>query len=437
MGADMAPDENSGYWLVMDGDYGVAYHFNSRNLEVRSSASELVYPVPNAETLQGCSMVATDGKYVYMKNKTEIMKVELLTGSIVGSLQTGKILVQNIVDCIVMYYVEYDGENFNICRAYLPEMKLDVLDSFEAPSKVYAEHGTTYIDGSMRWILFNPELLGLMEEELKNPESSYQKLTIYGQENDFSDMWTNEKFWDEDFLTWQDMFWYGVQEKSGIRAFVEYHYHMEDGTLSKRTGIIDGCSFGTGELHDHFNPEITEISGPTVINGPWQTVHGQNIQGTVSGKPSGEFSVEQCSFGTEPAKLYLCCDGYYTEFADISFKIREDREDAIYGITYDNRLVQLSYDGTVCNTLYTGEDTLLGLVIVESYIYFADGDELLELDVKTNQYRVLVRQEHLSSLGYYTKDGQPFIYINATVGMAWNQHAYNLETGKIQAAVAL
>ena len=427
---------NLNSWLITEVESGIAYRLTEDPFEIKSSVSDLAYRVPNTGNLERCRILAADGKHAYINDDIQILKIDLVNGEVVGTVETGKVMVQSILDGLVMYYMEYDGEHFNACRIYLPEMKLDILGSFVAPPKVYLENGTSYIDGSMRWIIFNPKLLDFAEKELENPESACKKLMIYGQEHDFSDMWTNEKFWDEDYLIWQDMFWYGVQEKSGIRAFEEYHYHPEDGTLTTRIGIIDGCSFGTGESHDHFNPDITEIVTPKLVNSSWMPAPGQDIQGPLPPKPEGSVSLEQCGFSNSPEKLFLYEKGYYTEFADVAFKMRLDQEDAIYGITQDNKLVQLSYDGTVCNTLYTGENTLRGLVIHEGCVYFADGDELLKLDLAENQYRVLVKQEYLSSIGYHTQDDKAFIYFNASAGMARERNAYNIETEQLEDVTA-
>lgn len=417
-------------WLVTDGNTAVMYRLGMWNLEVKSSVSDLVYPIPNAEALQSYSAMATDGEHVYMQKDTEILKVELLTGKVVGTLPTGKILIQHIVENFAMYYVEYDGENFNYCLAYLPEMKQAVLDTFEAPEKVYPMR-THYTDGSMRWVLLNPVMLELLEKELQNPDSPYKTPTVYGEKVDFSDFWNSEILWNE-YLSERYLFLYSVQEMSGIRATVEYHYHMEDGSLTTRTGIIDNCFFGTGQLHDHYVPEITEIPGPSVVNGSWKMAPGQDIQGELTPKPSGDFSVEQYSFGAGPEKLYLCQNGQYTEFADIAFQKKSSQEDAIYGTTADNKILQLSYDGTVCNTLYTGTDISNNIVILENSVYFVDGDELLQLDMATNQYRVLIKQKYLNEVGLRIQDNKTLICFNAYAGLAWNQHGYNIETGQVE-----
>ena len=422
---------NASSWLVMDGDSGIEYRLGYEGLKILSSVQGVAYPVPNVEALQDYYARATDGRYVYMLGDTELIKVELQTGEILDSIQLERIMVSTIVDDFVMYCITYDGAQFNACRVYLPEMKLDVLNGFDAPEKLYVETGTHYIDGSLRFILLNPELIALLERELQNPESPYRKPVIYGHEADFSQLWTTEKFWDEQFLMWQDMFLFGVQEMSGIRAFVEYHYHLEDNTLTTRTGIIDGCSFGTGDPHDHFKPEITEIDGPVAVNGPWQPIPGLDIQGAMTEKPAGEFTVEQRSFGTGPAKLYLCRGGRFTELAELSLQNMTELADGICGITQDNRIVKLSYDGKVCNTLYAGSGPLQDIIYLENGFYVVDGDRLVEIDLSTGQSRVLVQQEYMWDIEFWNKE-EGTIYFLASEGLTHQQHTYDPAAGTLE-----
>ena len=113
------------------------------------------------------------------------------------------------------------------------------------------------------------------------------------------------------------------------------------------------------------------------------------------------------------------------------------QENAIYGTTEDNRILQLSYDGKVCNTLYTGTDISDDLVILENSIYFIDGEELLQMDMATNQYRVLVKQKYISAVNLRTQEDKTLIYFRASEGLAWNQHGYNIETGTIETVTGL
>ena len=420
-------------WLIVEKDGGVEYSFDAESFTVMRDG-KAVYHVPNQKELEGYHTWAADGKYGYIKNDTEILKIDLQTGDVIGSIQIGRILcIRRIVDSFVWYYVEHDGEHFNICRVYLPEMKRDVLDSFAAPANVYEDDDTyTRSDGNyIRWVIRNPEMMELLETELKKPESSYQKPTFHNEVVDFSFVWQKENVLNEWDLNQLDMFLYTVQEKSGIQAFVEYEYHIPSNTLTTRTGIIDNCYFGTGDPHDHFKPEITEIAGPTVVNSSWKPIPNQDIQGVIPEKPMGTFTVEQLRFGTDPMKLYRKQNGYLTELAELSFKTRQDREDAIYGITQDNRLVQLSYDGTVCNTLYTGIGTLRDIMYLQNGFYLVDDNQIIEIDMATGQYRVLIEQDYLWDIDYWNeKEGT--IYFLASEGLAYQQHKYDPVTAVLE-----
>ena len=425
-------------WLISEGDSAVCYSLENYFPDgyfIASSAHQKIYTVPGSETLSADYVVpiAADMEFAYLASDSAVLKLDLLTGETAASVSCGKILASAVMDHYMLYYAEHTGEAINICRVYLPEMKRDVLDSLEAPAKIYEDDNTGALSGNgkLRWAIRNPEMMELLEAELKNPESSYQKAVFNEEEVDFSFVWTREDPLEERALNDLDMFLYTVQEKSGIRAFAEYEYDLKAGQLSVRTAIIDSCYFGTGKPHDHELPEITEIDGPTVVNGPWNPTPGWDIQGTVTGKPSGSFSVEQRRFGTGPVKLYLKENGYLTEIAEMSLQNMQLRDDGIWGITQDNRVVQLSYDGTVCNTLYAGSGALKDIIYLEKGFYLVDNGQLVEVDAEAGKYRVLVKQEHMWDIDYWSKQ-EGTLYFLASHGLAYQQHKYDPATGTIE-----
>ena len=219
---------------------------------------------------------------------------------------------------------------------------------------------------------------------------------------------------------------------SGIPALTKYTYCFENGSLTSVQGIIDGCSFGTAAPHNHYNPELTRLPEHVMVNGSWQPAPGQDIRGTVSGSVDESLSFASYGYGTDSKKLYLVRDGYYTPYADFTLTNETVRKDARYATTDDNRLVQISHDGSLCNTLYAGKDTLVGFAFYENSIYFSDGDSLIELDLSTNQYRVILKQESIKEVQLWKSQGKTLIGIAAYAGLAIRQLGYDPVTGTVE-----
>lgn len=428
---------NTRSWLISEGDAGILYSLESYypdGLFVSSSAHEEIYPIIDGETLSenGMYLAAADMEYAYMYSDSAIQKIDLLTGETLASVPCGNILSSKTTDHYMLYYAEHAGEAINICRVYLPEMKRDVLDTLEAPYSIRWEVSRSGRDETLSWRIITPELSELLEKELQNPDSSYKTLSIYEEKVDFSSAWDDEDFWDPRHLDFSGMFLFGIQQATGIPIFTEYTYCLTEGSVTTRQGIIDNCAFGTGLPHDHYNPELTRLPEYVMVNGSWQPAPGQDIRGTVSGSVDESLFFAPYGYGTDSKKLYLVRNGRYTPYADFTLTNETVREDARYGVTDDNRLVQISHDGSLCNTLYAGKDTLVGFAFYENSVYFSDGDSLIELDLTTNQYRVILKQESIKEIRLWKSQGKTLIGIAAYAGLAIRQLGYNPVTGTVE-----
>ena len=417
-------------WLIDEGNAGILYTLNSYYtgaMYIDSSVHPDTYSIPGSKALKNAFPVAADMEYVYLVSDTAVAKMELLTGTIAASVPWEGVLDYAVMDHYMLYYAAYTGEAIHIYRIYLPEMKQDLLNTLEPPDSLYFVSPPDLLDEALCWDAITPELAALLDKEFQNSNSPYKYPLIYGEKADFSSEWERENFWDAGYRP--DAFLYGVQEMSGIPALTKYTYCFESGSLTSVQGIIDGCSFGTAAPHDHYNPELTRLPDYVMVNGSWQPAPGQEIRGAVSGSAEENISFEPYGYGTEPQKLYLVRDGYYTLYADFTLKDQILREDARYAITYDNRLVQISHDGSLCNTLYTGKDTLRGFAVYENSIFFGEGERLIELDLSSNQYRVILEQEYLRYVSLMESQDKTVICVAAYAGLAIREIDYDPVTG--------
>ena len=441
---------NTDSWMKLVNGIGIKFSLSkSEQLTVKSSIHTDTYRVPNAKALTDYQAFHTDGKHVYMRSMphkdtvaSEIIKVDLLTGSATDQLQIDNMVTMWVADATVLYYLTHSEGNYHVSRVYLPEMKQDHLRSMEAPWVLcmqYDQAAYKSSSGSLAWTVINPELLAVVEAELKNPDSKYKVI----EEFDYSDIWNAEdplaalysiyqqrQLWSYEKLEW---LYYFIQEDTGIHALLDYSYDPLEDTLTTRTGIICQCDFGSGLPHDHYDPVEYEIPEPVLMGTSWQALPGMDIQVQLpaGSKPEGSIVLEYCSIDGQPAKYYLCEKGAYKEIAlDIKLKefISYDSEDAIYCVTEDNAIIQLSYDGSVYNTLYKSDSELGTILYRGGALYVKEDDAVLEIDVANGQYRVLLQQKYLQNIAL---DGEMGLYISAGKGLSYKNYSYLFETGEI------
>lgn len=435
-------------WMKMVDGYGIQFNMGMDEiLTVESSVHDKTYRVPNAEALTGYGKIHSDGRHVYMislpqrdSSAYEIIKVELLTGTVTDRIQIGSFITRWVENGIALYYLQYSEGSYQVYRIYLPEMKQDLFCTLDAPEKLCVPYSQAFYKSGNTWTVINPELLAKVEKELKNPESQYKNHENY---LDFSELWNAEDpvqalhlFYSEEQIwryQWLDWLYWAVQEDTGIHALLEYSFDPVSGTLTTRTGVIDGCSFGSGMPHDHFDPVEYEIGDPVLVESSWQPLAGMDIKTPLPAgdKPEGDIRILYTSVEGMPEKYYLGIDGVYQETAlETTIKIYSTAygDDAIYCCTEENALIQLSYDGSICNTIYQS-DCILGTVLDGGeFLYVIEDDQILQIDIASGQYRVLLRLDYLSAITFM---GENIIYFRGSEGLSYEDYTYNLETGEI------
>ena len=65
-------------------------------------------------------------------------------------------------------------------------------------------------------------------------------------------------------------------------------------------------------------------------------------------------------------------------------------------------------------------------------VYFSDGDSLIELDLVTNQYREILKQESIKEIQLWPFQGTTLIGIAAYEGLAIQQIGYDPVAGTVE-----
>lgn len=420
-------------WLISTESGSIAYSIPGygRDLYVASSTHEERYMIPNQEQFAKHRYMGTDGKYAYLSNENELLKVELLTGNLVSKIEADSILnwYVTIYDGRVGYYTNNTGEELQIIRVYLPEMRQDILLTLKEPLCMFSLGHAENNLGDLTWSTFNPEFLTVLKAELENPNSKYKST----EQLNFSDIWAMEDPLNMAHRDPMELLSYEIQKDTNIPAFIEYSYNQKNGTTTSRTFIVDGCYFGTGTPDDHFNPIHVDLGTPTVITDSWKSLPGMVIQA-----PLPDTKLEQNSyfvytpFLSTPTKLYLRVDGIYTEILDAQLKCYPDTVDTGSGIcciTQDNKVLQLSYDGSVCNTLYVSSGNIIDYAYQDGFLYVVEDDKILEIDLENYQYRTVVQHTYLSSI---SAEGKDKLYFLVSEGLSSEAYTYNIKDAVIE-----
>lgn len=429
-------------WIKMTDKTGIEFYLDFPDLCVRSSVHYQKYRVPNSEALNAYSPLCTDGKFLYMYAPSELIKVELLSGTVTDRLPISNYVKMACFDSAVLYYVSHSDGYFHIYQVYLPEMRQALLHSVEAP-KVICEQfdqaaGTRQGSGALSWTIINPELLNVVEKELRNPTSQYKKY-------DSTELWQTKDPVQALYITYSEQIlpkyerlewlYHHIQEGYGIHALLQYTYDPVENELTTETGIICQCDFGSHISHDHFHPVEYEIAEPVAIEGLWQQLPGLEIQTELSesSKPKDASDLFYFGFANEPRKLYLGRNGWHTLLTEEPLTAWTDlytgSEKAVYAITKDNRIIQITYDGSVCNTLYVSNGNLVDFAYQDGFLYVIEDDKILEIDLENYQCRVVLQQAYLSNLSFDGKDRLRFL---TSEGLSWKYYTYNVKEAVIE-----
>ena len=128
-------------------------------------------------------------------------------------------------------------------------------------------------------------------------------------------------------------------------------------------------------------------------------------------------------------KPYLNQDGKATKLADI--EAREIASDPyyVYCLTADNTIVQISPDGSICNTIYTSDGVLDDLCYHTGSVYFKENDKVIRIDTVTGTYSAVLRTDGSMSVDSFGEEG---LYILVVQGLYDQQYFFHPDTGELE-----
>ena len=420
-------------WLVLDGDKGIRYWVDSLDYAIHSSVREDVFQIPNSEQLQDYGSIHADGKYAWLRSKTQIAMLHMATGEILQQEQLSRSspLGGVLTDNTVYYTADHSDGQFHIYRIYLPELKVDHLHSFAAPETFFRPNWSASVtkENSIVWTAVNPKILAALEKAIQDPGSP---LRYGGGEK----LWASKyPYTDVEPETLKHAI-YHFQNALDEPAYVHYIYNYAEGTLTTQDGIICHCEYGTGEPHDHGDPVVYEIAQPILAKEEWMPIPGMELQALLQEEqgPEDPWAYRFISFVNIPEKLpYLVENEIYTPLNTAGaknnnlyiFDMYHNGGQGVFYVTKDNRVLQLSYDGSVCNTLYVSDEEITDVAYLDGYFYVLEGKKILQLNIEKGEYRVLIYQEHCKKLETVFMPGGRYLYIRATKGLSSTDYVYN------------
>jgi len=276
--------------------------------------------------------------------------------------------------------------------------------------------------------MLNPEMAAVLEKELANPDSIYIVNNFTGRESDYSSLWSSLSLDAEgQYRHPPYSLLHDIQSHTGIHAWVKCAYNPADGSYTETTGIIDNCWYGSGYSHDHYDPKEYDVS-PS-----WNVSEAASIPNiSLPEEPQKMYEEDIYAYATTD---YAYIDGFICrETASSTFQILFELDltevkfapDYLYGITPDNTLMQVSYDGTVRNTVYTADSgTLSELVYGSGKLYFLENETtLMEIDIPAQTCRSLMAIPYYSNMYL---DAPDVLFFESAKGMSVGMYIADLD----------
>ena len=225
-------------------------------------------------------------------------------------------------------------------------------------------YAPTTTQGQVYWEMLNPAFYEIYLEELNNPNSSLK---------DSADLYL------------------AVQEHYNTPMLVRYSCDFNTGALTADFGWYDTCWQTKDCKHDHFNYENTREEIPILLD--VTPVEIPNFS-----KLTGESPLE----ATDTVDAYVYSEfGYGQPYVSLDYPTRKLADTPIidiecsweyfYCITTEKTILQISYDGKICNTIYTSENTLRDLTCLGNYLYFVDGSTVTCIDEAAGTWKPIVK----------------------------------------------
>lgn len=410
------------------------------------------YCIPLSEAQITYKLLGADGRYAYMHNESQFVRVNLASGETETLLDGQKFCKELpdwnekyfvfLYDNLVLYYVTYENNTLAVNRLYLPTLKQEILYQEQGEFYNIYFYGAGSNNGPVSWDYFHLEFYGFLKNEFANPNSQFKKMPMYGgtEYKDYSEYWEMEN--GLELILLEPLYVRYVQNTTEISSFLKCTYDPVSGKLERKNGLVND-HYGSSEMRAHYNTEITTAPPPDVILTPW-TNFADESPFDLYPKTEPTEKIASCTLVTGVDSyqyLYVKTDGDYRKIMDTPVSVMKDTGSCVVCISADgNEFFAVSYDGTKRVKLYAAKQ---GKIRTDSYYFdmfddryiIYDGDMLVVLDIATAQYRELVRHKNLAYFmpGY---NGRGFpetsIYFIVSVGMHNKAYAIDPDGGRFE-----
>ncbi|MBE6958870.1 MAG: hypothetical protein E7447_06955 [Ruminococcaceae bacterium] len=438
------------YWMDayedMDG-YG-RYHFAIRSyggsvppviIWTHSLEKDLMYYVPvESSRLDDFSVISADGKWAYLLSKDTLCKLELLTGELTTLATKGDgdlyWMVQACgVDTVCIFRVDAERNIRIFYRDLHSDAEKTLYEGVLPVSSPYDfitddTRGLRFnapksTQGTFSWYMMNPDFYEAVQKELANPESPFRKTT---QQN-FSKCWENPEEYPIHASTYPSLC-DRIQDAYDIPYFIKYICDPVSGVVTKDYGIIDTCFYGTGWGHNHFDYEITKNETPEILNETPKEI--PDFVKPIGEIPEAEsidwFVYSDFGYGVP----YFAINDPIRKLADIPVLEMVIGPDFVYCITPEGTIVQISYNGEICNAIYTSENKLYDLFYWNNGLYFIDGSTIIRIDTMAGTYQPILRTtlKEMYIIGEY----EDRLYLGIRQGLYCQEYTFDVDAGILE-----
>ena len=313
-----------------------------------------------------------------------------------------------------------DGE-IQLVRHYIPTGDEQMYATGQKVVGMFRIDSQVTDSASITWTGLTQEMTEILIAELQNPNSKYRSASSY---SDVSSLWEMEDPFN--IAAAERLYWlcYDIQKDTGCCALFKRTIGLDGSILSEATGVVDGCWYADSDDRDHFAPDAEPPAKPTASIGPWVPF--------VDPMRDVEEETNDVRLVIHNDRVYIGNHADFTLLTDTpirSTRLLSDEKgydmDALYASTPDNRFVRVYLDGSTPTVIYEGAD--LGYVHVAGQcIMVVDGNQLIQIDLNEQRYRVLFTHENL----YRARGNFQSVEIELVSGLHKKVYSYNIETGE-------
>ena len=443
-------------WVTVEGETFRVLHLDTMSGDVRitDSGYENEYVVPNTgafvKQYSNPLSVGCDGRYAYFCNSStyngsdpnRIFRLDLETGAV-------EMLVEDVriygwpslrANC-VLYYVRGTEQGAEICRMYVPDRRVDVLYALEKPEFVFDFFYPSTSQGQIGWEGINSRILERAIEEWEDPDSSYKIWAPDKDKNpnaqtfDYSELWN---WWNREdraesvyFRDGLEFFFHFFQEDTGIWGLEKVQIDPTTGKTTRKEGTLDNCFLGSGASHDHFDPVYEPLPVPRAILSDWKPAPGWDAREACPEVEAGEYPYATTLRipGRDSTQVFWIDGSDVSLVKDAPWHVVGYSRQAVYCLTEENVLMELSADGSVCNALYAAGGEVSNVKYANDMLLFREGSRILLLDIRNGQYRGLLDDPE-AWIEMWT--GETKFCFGMSKGLYYQQYLFDINTGLIE-----